>query len=135
MNFRTCIKPLAAVLLSVASTLSGLSYSADVEFTVADFRLHSAQELVDVCLIGADHEHYAVATGFCYGFFEGAVRYDDVISKLDWYQDLVCSPPEVTRQQAVAVFLNYMKENPQYGSEQPVDAIFRSLVAQWPCPG
>lgn len=136
MNSRIFIKPLAAALLTIASMISNFAISADEldsTFTVEDFRLNSAQELVDVCQVGLDSEHYEMATAFCYGFFEGAVHYDEVIAKLEWYKDLVCPPADVTRKQGVTVFLDYMKENPQYGSEQPVDAIFRSLVDKWPC--
>ena len=132
MNYRTFIHFLGAIALAMASSITAAS--SDSEFTVEDFSLNSAQELVDVCLAEDDHPHYREAVSFCYGFFEGAVRYDEVISKLEWHVDLVCPPPAVTRQQAVAVFLDYMGKNPQYGSDQPIDAIFRSLVDKWPCP-
>jgi len=131
MHSRTLIHLLGAVALTIASSIS--MGNPDSEFTVEDFRLNSAQELVDICLADNDHPHYREAISFCYGFFEGAVRYDEIISKLEWHVDLVCPPPEITRQQGVAVFLDYMKRNPQYGSDQPVDAIFRSLVDKWPC--
>jgi hypothetical protein len=35
----------------------------------------------------------------------------------------------------VAVFIRYIEANPQYGSEPPVDGIFRALVDKWPCAG
>ena len=136
MNSKFLVQLLSAFTLAMfamTSTLVQAENSSDLIFTLSDFRLNSAGELVDICTVIPDDEHYEVAISFCYGFFEGAVRYDEVISQLGGYKDLVCPPPEVTRQQAVSVFTNFMKANPQYGSNQPVDAIFRSLVNTWPC--
>lgn len=107
--------------------------ASDKKFTVADFKLHSAQELADVCQVPADHEHYNMAIAFCYGFFEGAVHYDEAISGLDWYNDLVCPPPEASRQMGVAVFVDYIEANPQYALDSPIDGVFRSLIDKWPC--
>jgi hypothetical protein len=49
------------------------------------------------------------------------------------YNDILCSPEGVTRTQAATVFVQYLKDNPQYGIEPPIDAIFRALIAKWPC--
>jgi hypothetical protein len=102
-------------------------------YTIDDLKLDSAGELVDVCTIGSGHQHHDVALGFCYGFFEGATHYDDAISSNEHHIDLVCSPADTTRQQAVAVFLDYMEKNPQYNAERPIDTIFRAMIAKWPC--
>ena len=102
-------------------------------YTEADLILDWAGDLVDVCDIGVAHGHYETARAFCYGFFEGAIHYDEAISMTTQYVDMVCSPEGTTRVQAVDVFLRYMEANPQYRSEQPIDAIFRALVDEWPC--
>jgi hypothetical protein len=109
------------------------SSSGDLRLTLSDFRLTSAGELVDVCTAIPSDEHYEAAISFCFGFFEGAIHYDEIVSQLDGYKDLVCPPPDVTRREAVSTFIDFMKEHPQYVNEQPVDAIFRSLVDSWPC--
>ena len=136
MKRNTWITILSVVSLSTVLLGAGSTQAAQATndgFTIADFRLNSAQELVDVCTVQAGTEHYDTAIAFCLGFFEGAVHYDEAISSLEWYSDLVCPPPEATRQQAVSVFIAYMGDNPDYGPEQPVDVIFRSLVNKWPC--
>lgn len=102
-------------------------------YSLEDFRLRTAADLVDVCTLETGHSDHAIALAFCYGFFEGGTHYDDAISGSEWYEDIVCNPPEVTRTQAVNVFVQYLEANPQYGSEPPIDAIFRALVAKWPC--
>ena len=102
-------------------------------YSVEDFTLRNAADLVDVCTVEAKHPDYELAMTFCYGFFEGAAHYDDAVSASEWYDDIVCDPPGTTRSQAVDVFIRYMQANPQYGSEPSVDAIFRALVDKWPC--
>jgi hypothetical protein len=128
-RFRTLVlAALAASSLGThADTLSSDGYS------IEDFKLRSATDLVDVCTIETSHPDHAIATAFCYGFFEGAARYDDAISGTEWYVDIVCTPADANRSQAVAVFVEHMGANPQHGSDTPIDAVFRALSAQWPC--
>ena len=136
MKRNTWITILSVVSLLTIALGAGSTQAAqatDSGFTIADFRLNFAHELVDVCSVKAGKEHYDMAIAFCFGFFEGAVHYDEAISSLEWYRDLVCPPPEATRQQAVSVFIAYLGNNPDYASDQPVDVIFRSLVNKWPC--
>jgi hypothetical protein len=102
-------------------------------YTLEDFRLRAAADLVDVCTLGESHPHYETARGFCYGFFEGAKHYHDTISGAPSHQKLVCAPAEITRTDAVEVFITYIRNNPQYASDGPIDAIFRALIAKWPC--
>ena len=119
---------LAAVNLHAAGLTSSDGYS------VEDLKLRSASDLVDICTIDAGHADYAIATAFCYGFFEGAARYDEAISATEWYVDIVCTPAGATRSQAVAVFVEHLRVNPQHSSEPAIDAAFRALAAKWPCP-
>ncbi|MDH3888336.1 MAG: Rap1a/Tai family immunity protein [Gammaproteobacteria bacterium] len=104
-------------------------------YTLEDFNLHTASDLVDVCTIGQGHADHKTAMGFCYGFFEGGAHYHNTISNSETYHKIVCEPPKTTRTQAVEVFVTYIRANPQYASEAPIDAIFRALVDQWPCEG
>ncbi len=106
---------------------------ADV-FTLEDVKLRSAGELADICTIDPGHEHYVPALAFCYGFFEGTIRYAETIAGPQLNKQLVCPPAGTTRSQAVAVFVSYMKENPQYLTEAPIDSIYRALMPKWPCP-
>jgi len=102
-------------------------------YTLEDFRLRAAADLVDVCTLEESHPHYETARGFCYGFFEGAANYHYTIAASPSYKKIVCATPETTRTDAVEVFITYVRSNPQYASEAPIDAIFRALVAKWPC--
>ena len=103
-------------------------------YNLDDFRLTSAQDLLDVCTLEPSHEHHEVAMAFCYGFFEGAIHYDDALGESAAHPDLVCEPDDVTRSQAVTAVAEYLTANPQYAAEPPIDAAFRALMDKWPCP-
>lgn len=136
MNSTPLIKLLSAIMLAVVTTASLLAQAQEpwnLRFTLSDFKLSTAGDLVDICTAIPGDEHYELAISFCYGFFEGTVHYDEAVSKLDGYTDLVCPPAGATRQQAVAKFLSFMKAHPQHSTDRPVDALFRSLGSIWPC--
>ena len=102
-------------------------------YSLEDFNLHTASDLVDICVLDKSHPDHIAAMAFCYGFFEGGIHYDDAISHSPSYRKIVCDPEGTTRTQAVEVFVSYVRANPQYGAEAPIDTIFRALVAKWPC--
>jgi hypothetical protein len=104
-------------------------------YTLEDFRLRTAADLVDVCTLEQNHFDHMAARAFCYGFFEGGTHYDDAMSSSPTHKKIVCDPPGTTRMETVEVFVSYVRTNPQYGSETPIDTIFRALVAKWPCEG
>ncbi len=102
-------------------------------YDVQDFRLTHAGELMDVCTIDQKHADHTIAMAFCYGFFEGGIRYNEALEKSPDYERIVCPPDDTTRIQVVEVFVDYLKANPQHAAEMPIDAIFRALVDKWPC--
>jgi hypothetical protein len=108
---------------------------ADTNIAVTkDLKLTSASDLLNICTHKPEQEDYTAAMSFCYGFFEGGIRYAEAIAGAHKQRELVCTPPGTTRLQAVDVYVDYMKANPQYMTEAPIDAVYRSLMAKWPCP-
>jgi hypothetical protein len=124
---------LGMALWSAGLLAPGNLYAGTNGFTLEDLKLRSAGDLVNVCTLTPGNEDYAAALAFCYGFFEGSIRYAEAIAGPKYHRDLVCAPPGTTRLQAVEVFVAYMKENPQYMDEGPIDAIYRALIPHWPC--
>jgi hypothetical protein len=121
-------------ILSVVLLIApGVLFAASDGFTLQDAKLETAGALVDACSVEPGHGQYDVARAFCYGFFEGAIRFDEAISGGKNHRDLVCAPAGTTRLEAVEVFVSYMKANPQYMSEGPIDALYRALMPRWPC--
>jgi hypothetical protein len=133
MNYSNWKTILGTALFCAGGMMAGNLY-ATAGYDLDDFRLRTAQDLVDVCTLEPGHEHHEVAMAFCYGFFEGATHYDDALGESGMHPDLVCEPDNVTRSQAVTAVVDYLSANPQYTNEPPIDAAFRALMDKWPCP-
>ena len=136
MNNRALINLLSVIVLSSGWLISSNLHAANQTnsgYTIEDLRLGATTDLVDVCAVESTHTDFTTALAFCYGFVEGATHYHRAISGLDDLDNILCIPPDVTRTQAVAVFIEYSRANPQYGTEAPIDGMFRALVDKWPC--
>ncbi len=103
-------------------------------FSLSDFKLVTAQDLVDVCTVDASDPNYAVAEAFCYGFFTGGKHYHDEVAAVSPLGPIACPPVPATRQELVAVFVDYVKRNPQRAAGRPIDVIFEAVGERWPCP-
>lgn len=136
MNTRAWLRSIGVAAVTVACLGSAHLWAQTTlsdGYQLEDFELLSAGSLVNICTLDADHPHHEAARAFCYGFFEGATQYDRAISSSPSYERIVCNPPETTRTDAVEVYVSYVQANSQYASEAPIDAIFRALIAKWPC--
>lgn len=126
----------AAAVLGVSTLFAAQTFAQTDTmdgYDIEDFSLANAGELVDVCTLEQSHPDHLTAMAFCYGFFEGGYHYDQVLMSSPDYHRLFCEPEGTTRTQAVDVFVTYIKANPQYAADMPIDAIFRALMDKWPC--
>ncbi len=105
---------LSVALLGALCMAPGKLVAASDGFTLEDMKLMTAGELLDICTIEPGDEHYDVARAFCYGFFEGGIRYNQALAGADNHKQLVCAPEVTTRLQGVEVFASYLQANPQY---------------------
>lgn len=138
MNIKSWTGIMGVAVLTAGWLVSGQLRSETMlsdGYTLEDFTLRTAADLVDICTLEQSHPDHVVARAFCYGFFEGGSHYHNTISTSPAYKKIVCGPPQTTRTEAVEVFVTYVRANPQYASEAPIDTIFRSLVSKWPCEG
>jgi hypothetical protein len=74
------------------------------------------------------------STGYCWGVFTAI---QDVIVRGDSDGNRyfsVCSPPESTLSQLIAIFVNYAEKNPQRFHENYFQVAMDSLVEAFPCP-
>jgi len=136
MNIKSWSAIVAIAVLTVGWLVSGQLLAGTKlsdGYSLEDFSLDTAADLVDICTLEKSHPDHVAAMAFCYGFFEGGTHYDDALSTSPSYRKLVCDPEGTTRTKAVEVFVEYVRANPQYGSKAPIDTIFRALVAKWPC--
>jgi hypothetical protein len=123
------------VLAALALAAAVVPASARAELTTDDFRIRSAQDLVDVCSVRPDDKLYTAAVHFCEGFVSGAWQYHQAQANGPEGRRLVCPPePPPTRDQAVAMFVAWSGTHPDRMAEPGVEALFRFLVEKYPCP-
>ena len=102
--------------------------------TEKDFEAETTQGLINLCTASADDPLYHHAINFCHGFLVGAFRYYEAAGSGPAGSKLVCLPdPRPSRNDAFAMFVEWVKAHPQYLKEKPVETEFRFLMEKWPC--
>jgi hypothetical protein len=113
-------------------TLSPLAAGAAV--VKDDFYVRNAQDLVDLCSTPESDPLNDAAIHFCHGFVSGAWQYHQAQANGPDGERIVCPPdPPPTRDQAVAMFIDWSRANPERMSEPAVEALFRFLAGKYPC--
>jgi hypothetical protein len=113
---------------------SGASAPAQEGYSLDDFTVDTAQDLLDVCTLEEGHPHYWEAQAFCYGYFHGGAGFHRALSSGPNYRPIACPSDEVTIRDAVDAFVVYARAHPEYLSERPMDVAFRAVSEEWPCP-
>jgi len=120
-----------AILLFVAALIApGIAGAATVE----DFKVDTAQDIVDLCSTPVDHPNFIAAIHFCHGYLTGAYDYHAAANLGPEGQPMVCLPdPPPTRNQTIQMFVEWAKGHPEYMQEEAVEVEFRFLIETWPC--
>ena len=120
-----------AVLLFVAALMTwGIAGAATVE----DFKVDTAQDIIDLCTTPVDDPSYIAAIHFCQGYLVGAYDYHVAANSGPEGKRLVCLPdPPPSRNEAIQMFIDWAKQHPEYMKEEAVEAEFRFLIEKWPC--
>ena len=93
-------------------------------------------ELIQLCSVSTDDPSYAAAMGFCLGYIDAALGYHAALTAGKKFHAIVCPDPEVTREEVVAVFLDWSGRNSgQVGKGLPVEDVMRAVYEKWPCSG
>lgn len=110
--------------------------TAQAAFVPEKYKLEQASDLLDICTVNASNPITAEAYGFCVGYFTGAMHYHRALAKGPDHKAIACPDHKVSRAEAIAVFVAWAHDNPQYLTEEPIEALMRAAVAKWPCkPG
>ena len=120
-------------LLSAVALL-GIASAPAAATEVGDFELVNAQDLVDVCSVQPSDPYYLQAIHFCHGFVSGAGHYHRAISSGPDIEPIICpGEPAPSRNDAVAVYLEWAQAHPEHMSDPPVEALIQAVSEKWPC--
>ncbi len=127
--------PRRATGFALVAMLALMPQGARGAFEAEDFRIRSAQDLVDLCSVATSDPLYASAIHFCHGFVSGAWQYHNSEESGPKGHRLVCPPdPPPTRNDAIAMFVAWSATHGDRMTEPAVDALFRFLIEKYPCP-
>lgn len=115
---------------SLLFVMPSISNAADEK----DFEVKTTQNIINLCTASPDDPLYTQAVNFCHGFLVGAYHYYAAQASGPEGLKMVCPPePPPSRNEAIAMFIEWVKAHPEYGDEPPVETEFRFLIETWPC--
>lgn len=118
------------LLLTIGILLPGFAGAVSEK----DFEVNSTENLINLCTATPDDPLYHQAINFCHGFLVGAFRYYEAAESGPAGVTLFCLPdPRPSRNDSVAMFIEWAKAHPQYLKERAVETEFRFLMETWPC--
>ena len=104
------------------------------EIGVEDFQVKTTKDLFDLCAAPDSEPLASQALHFCHGYLIGAFHYYAASVSGPNGLPLVCPPdPRPSRNDTIAMFVQWVKDRPQYWDELPVETEFRFLTEIWPC--
>jgi hypothetical protein len=118
------------LLFTIGILLPGLAGAASEK----DFEVQSTENLINLCTAAPEDPLYNQAINFCHGYVVGAYHYYVASESGPEGLKMICVPdPPPSRNQAIAMFIEWVKDHPQYLKEKAVETEFRFLTQQWPC--
>jgi len=101
-----------------------------------DRQVTTTEQLVKLCSVSADDPSYSTAKGFCLGYIDATLDYHAALAAGPKYAAITCPDPTVTREEVVAVVMEWSKSNArQLQGEAPVTGVMRAVSEKWPCSG
>ena len=123
-----------AVMMTMALLLTLPALAVAGAVSEKDFEVGSTQELMNLCTASPDDPLFHQAVNFCHGYLVGAYKFYEAEHSGPKAVKLVCmpaSPP--TRNQAIKMFIDWVKAHPEHLTEKPVESEFRFMMETWPC--
>ena len=119
-----------SLLFVIVLLLPAVAGAVDVK----DFEAKTTKDIIDLCTVSPDDPLYHQAINFCHGYLVGAYHYYEASRSGPKAMKLVCKPdPQPSRNESIAMFIDWAKAHPQHYNEPAVETEFRFLMDKWPC--
>ena len=98
------------------------------------FVVDTTADFVALCTTDEADPDYVAAISFCRGYGHGAVHYHQIMAEAVPAFRVFCVPdPAPSRAEVWQGFLGWIDENPEYMSDEALDALFAFLESEYPC--
>ena len=125
---------LAAMAVMAVMTVTAVRAQTMANPSETDFRVTTTGDLVRLCEATPTDATGIAALHFCHGFAVGAYQYHQIAAAAEKKPPLFCEPnPRPTRNEAIAGFISWAKQNPKAMNTPPVEGMFRYLAQRYPC--
>ncbi|HUC19420.1 MAG TPA: Rap1a/Tai family immunity protein [Acetobacteraceae bacterium] len=126
-------RSLFTVCVLAAMALAPAAHSQPVEQT---FTVPTTSAVAELCADTSSSNLLmtTAAQNFCHGYMLGTY---EVLAQINAARGkpAFCIPkPAPTRNQAIAEFVSWVKENPSQGERPPTDGVYEFLTQRFPCP-
>ena len=129
-------KPVLLVVMAAMTVMAVTSVRAQrtADPSETDFQVMTTGDLVRLCEATPTDATGIAALHFCHGFAVGAYQYHQIVAAAEAKPPLFCEPRlRPTRNEAIAGFISWAKQNPSAMNTLPAEGIFRYLAQHYPC--
>ncbi|MBP2311277.1 Rap1a/Tai family immunity protein [Azospirillum soli] len=133
MKQRTKLALAAIITAAATSTVGAQTVPTPTE---TNFQVRTTGDLIRLCEASPTDPTGIAALHFCHGFAVGAYQYHQIAAAAEGKRRLICAPnPPPSRNEAIAAFVAWAKQNPNQMNTPPVEGMFRFLAQRYPCQG
>lgn len=107
---------------------------AQAGVTEQDFTLDTTEDLIDLCGVDPQDPHAVAAIHMCHGYVLGLMHFHIVIGRaLEGHAFCMDDAERPTRDQAIALLVQWSRANPQHNSLEAVDGVLQWATETYPC--
>ena len=130
------MRRLACAALVAVFALSALSSTARAEVNEDTFMIDTMGDLTALCGVEANDPNAVAAIHMCHGYLTGLVHFHMVMGRaLEGHIFCMKEEARPTRDQAVAMLVEWSRANPQHNGLEAVDGVLAWLAETYPCSG
>jgi hypothetical protein len=129
-------KPVLMAAMAVLAVMTVTAVRAQTASAPSEtaFQVATTGDLVRLCEAAPTDPTGIAALHFCHGFAVGAYQYHQIAAAAEKKPPLFCEPnPRPSRNEAIAGFVSWAKQNPSVMNVPPVEGMFRYLAQRYPC--
>jgi len=115
-------------------TMSIVFSAARAEVTEENFRIDTTKDLVALCSVDASDPNAVAAIHMCHGYVMGLVHFHIVMGRaLEGSIYCMEDAKRPTRDQTIAMLVEWSKAHPEYDSLEAVDGVLQWAADTYPC--